>query len=59
MAAGNSMDFRWNHWNEEHIGHHGVSVLEAEGVVRGGKPRYRGDGKYLVVGRGQVGAGCR
>jgi len=47
------MDFRWNDWNEEHIANHGVLVAEAESVARGGKPQYRGDGKYLVVGRGQ------
>ena len=49
------MEFRWNLWNEEHIQDHGVLPHEAEKVVRGSKPRYRGDGKYRVVGRGQGG----
>jgi uncharacterized DUF497 family protein len=49
------MEFRWNPWNEEHIGRHGVSQQEAETVARGGKPLYRGDGKYLVTGRGRGG----
>jgi uncharacterized DUF497 family protein len=47
------MDFRWNDWNEEHIANHGASVAEAEWVARGGSRSNRGDGKYLVVGRGQ------
>lgn len=49
------MDFRWNAWNLEHIGRHGVSPQEAEQVVRGGQPRYRADGKYLVQARGSGG----
>lgn len=49
------MDFRWNDWNVEHIGRHGISPLEAETVVKGAKPLYRGDGKYLVQGRGSGG----
>ena len=49
------MYFRWNAWNIEHIGRHGVSPQEAEQVVRGGRPLYRGDGKYLVQGRGSGG----
>jgi uncharacterized DUF497 family protein len=49
------MEFRWNDWNEEHIAVHGVSVEEAESVACKGKPRHRGDGKYLVVGRGHGG----
>ena len=46
------MRFRWNEWNEEHIGGHGVSPEEAEDVVLGAKqpfPRSRED-KYLVWG---------
>jgi hypothetical protein len=54
------MEFRWNKWNEEHIANHGVVPGEAEAVVRSGLPRYRGDGKYLTIGRGQGGlVGCR
>lgn len=49
------MEFRWNAWNEEHIGRHGVSSEEAESVARGSKPQHRGDGKYLAVGRGHGG----
>ncbi len=47
--------FSWNDWNEEHIAHHGVVLQEAEKVVRGSKPRHRGDGNYRAVGRGQGG----
>jgi hypothetical protein len=32
-----------------------VAPAEAEQVVRAGPPLYRGDGKYLVQGRGQGG----
>lgn len=49
------MDFRWNHWNEEHIAEHGVAPLEAEGVIEGAHrpfPRRIEDDKWLVWGRG-------
>ncbi len=49
------MSFRWNDWNMEHVAHHGVEPEEAEEVVLGAEPpypRYRGDGKWLVWGRG-------
>ncbi len=49
------MDFRWNEWNIDHIGQHGMAPTEAEQVVRNGLPLYRGDGKYLVQGRGDGG----
>lgn len=52
------MDFRWNEWNVEHIAKHGVRPDEAELVVRQAKrpfPRYHGDDKWLVWGRGQGG----
>jgi uncharacterized DUF497 family protein len=49
------MGFRWHEWNVEHVGRHGVSTQEAEAIVRGGRPIYRGDGKYLVQGRGSGG----
>ena len=52
------MVFRWNAWNIEHIGAHGVTPDEAELVVRGAKspyPRYRDDGKWLVWGPGRGG----
>ncbi len=46
------MEFRWNGWNLEHATRHGVSILEAESLVRRGPARRVGDGKYEVVGRG-------
>jgi uncharacterized protein len=52
------MDFRWNEWNVEHIGRHGVTPEEAEAVVRGACPPYplrREDDKWLVWGPGQGG----
>ena len=52
------MDFRWNDWNEEHVGNHGVSPKEAEAVVRRAKspfPRIIDDDKRLVWGRGSGG----
>jgi uncharacterized DUF497 family protein len=49
------MDLRWNAWNIEHIDRHGVDPGEAEAVVRGSRPLYRGDGKYLAQGRGSGG----
>ena len=48
--------FRWNAWNLDHATKHGVSPAEAEWVVRrAGRqyPRYHGDDKWLVEGRGQ------
>ena len=50
------IEFRWNDWNTEHIERHGVSPHEAEHVVEGARQPYpleRGDGKWLVWGRGQ------
>jgi uncharacterized DUF497 family protein len=52
------MDFRWNDWNIEHIGKHGVSPQEAEMVVRCARapfPRRIEDDKWLVWGRGEGG----
>jgi uncharacterized DUF497 family protein len=48
--------FRWNEWNAEKVAKHGVSILEAEQVVRSPRrpyPRKIGGGKWQVVGRGQ------
>ncbi len=45
------MVFRWNAWNTDHIGAHGVTPDEAEVVVRGARrpyPLHREDGKWLV-----------
>lgn len=50
--------FRWNEWNVEHIGHHGVTPDEAERVVRLARrpwPRKIGGEKWLVWGRGDGG----
>jgi hypothetical protein len=47
-------DFRWNRWNVEHIGDHGVTAEDAEYVVQNAKPpwpEYIGDGKWRVLGR--------
>jgi len=52
------MAFRWNDWNTEHIAGHGVGQDEAEQVVSGASspwPLYRGEGKWLVWGRGRGG----
>ena len=53
-----SEGFRWNEWNEEHIGGHGVSPEEAEYIVDHARPPYPekiGEGKWLV--RGQAATG--
>jgi uncharacterized DUF497 family protein len=47
-------EFRWNEWNVDHIGEHGVSPKEAEHVVQNFQPpypEYRGDDKWRVVGK--------
>ena len=47
------MEFRWNPWNEEHIGKHGIEPAEAEEVVIGARSPYplvQNDEKYLVWG---------
>ena len=52
------MQFRWNEWNVEHIGQHGVFPDEAELVVRHAKrpyPLHRDDNKWLVWGPGRGG----
>ncbi len=52
------MQFRWNPWNIEHIGGHGVTPEEAEAVVEAARkpfPEARADDKWRVVGRGQGG----
>ena len=52
------MDFRWNDWNRTHIERHDVSTVDAEQVIEGTAqpfPLYRGDGKWLVWGRGEGG----
>lgn len=52
------MDFRWNTWNIEKIETHGLKAEDAERAVlnaAGSYPLYRGDGKYLVWGKGKGG----
>lgn len=48
------MEFRWNRWNVEHIGRHGVTPEEAEQVVASARkpyPMHRKDGRWLAWGR--------
>jgi len=48
------MTFRWNRWNVEHVGTHGVMPEEAEAVVEGARrpyPLLREEEKWLVWGR--------
>ena len=50
------MEFRWNDWNVQHISEHGVDPEEVEYVVEEAAspyPLYRGDGKWLIWGRGR------
>lgn len=50
--------FRWNEWNLDHAGKHGVSPQEAQKVVLDARrpyPRDVGNGKRQVVGRGRGG----
>ena len=52
------MDFRWNDWNIEHIGKHGVLPDEAELVIAGARspfPRKIHEDKWLVWGKGRGG----
>ena len=48
------MDFRWNEWNEDHVGRHGIQPEAAEHVVETARtpfPRRIDDDKWLVWGR--------
>ena len=52
------MELRWNNWNIDHIGKHGVSTREAEMAVRNARapfPRKIEDDRWLVWGRGEGG----
>ena len=52
------MEFRWNAWNLDHIGEHGVRRTEAQEVVETAAPPYpdyRGDDRWLVWGRSTSG----
>ena len=51
-------NFRWNQWNEDHIGQHGMHPREAEYVVEHparGFPRFEGERKYRVWGKTAAG----
>lgn len=53
MASGTG--FRWNDWNVGQATKHGCSLDEIRSAVRNagrGFPKYVGDGKWLVYGRG-------
>ena len=50
--------FRWSDFNIGHAQKHGCTIAEIESVGRRpthGYPRNSGNGKYLIVGRGQGG----
>lgn len=52
------MKFRWNDWNEEHIGAHDIEPEEAEEILLGAKPPFplvQDDEKYLVWGATEAG----
>jgi len=34
------MEFRWNRWNEEHIGRHGVLPEEAKAAIENARPPF-------------------
>jgi uncharacterized DUF497 family protein len=46
------MEFHRNDWNLDHATSHGVSVTEAESLIRNGRSRRIGDNKFRVRGRG-------
>ena len=46
------MDFRWNEWNIEHVGRHGVTAEMAEEVLQGARspfPRRMDDDGSIYV----------
>ena len=49
------MEFRWNEWNLEHIGRHGVRPEEAEWVADRNPARDAGEDKYKVWGQSETG----
>ena len=51
------MDLRWIAWNLEHATLHDVTIEEIEWLIDSAAtpfPEYRGDGKWLVQGRGMA-----
>ena len=56
------MDFRWNEWNAEHVGQHGIEPEAAEDVVQEATapyPRRIGEDQLLVWGQTRRGTCCR
>jgi hypothetical protein len=52
------MEFRWNEWNVDHIGEHGVKPEQAEYVVRRARapfPQELDRRKFLVMGQDENG----
>jgi uncharacterized DUF497 family protein len=52
------MNFRWNDWNLGHVGKHGITPAEAQGVIlRAGRSQRfrRGDERWAVWGPGTGG----
>lgn len=52
-------DFRWNDWNIDHIGAHGIGPADAEYVVNHARPPYperTRDNAFLVRGQTEDGA---
>ena len=52
------MDFRWNEWNEDHVGRHGIQPEAAEHVVETARtpfPRRIDDDKWLAWGQDMSG----
>jgi uncharacterized DUF497 family protein len=52
------LEFRWNEWNVNHIGKHGVKPEQAEYVVTGARapfPQEIDRGKFLVMGQDENG----
>ena len=48
------VEFRWNAWNLDHVGEHGIGPSEAEYVVTRAQPPFpekSGPGKYIVKGQ--------
>jgi uncharacterized DUF497 family protein len=51
--------YRWNSWNVEHIGEHGILPYEAEYVIDHATrpwPENAGEGRYRVLGLGPDGS---
>jgi len=56
------VEFRWNEWNAEHVGQHGIEPEAAEHVVEEATapyPRRIGEEKLLAWGPDSAGTCCR